>query len=458
MNVSASCTELIPNVKRKTLLENWLGWVAVALIFFVPISTSLTSIFSILYVLLLLISGKYKEVFRFFRSPITLSLLYFVLINIIGIFYTSAPASDIYIALKKSIRLLLFPLLLPVFKDRVWQNRGLWALINAILLLVLLGYYNYINSGAELTMKDRIYASSFIAFEIFLLTLIIIEKQLTKWKKLVLASVIVVCFSYLMFINSGRTGQIIFLILFTMIIYKNLKKNILHGLIIMLLLGVAIGPIVYLPVVKLVQRNNESVKLVKEKIASPPIYHRFKETYNKSKDYVLNWYRCKDGSPLGEDSSIRLEFYARTLKLCFKKPIAGYGTGSFTTIYNAKYPERIKEGVVVSNPHNQYLLTFFEHGISGVIALLLIFYFLGKQTFRLRERFEAISLVGILFFMVVGCMVNSWLLDFTSSYFFICITGLICANSIHTQVSLNLKKSSNKLGAVEGRVQQKIIQ
>lgn len=438
------CSELDKkNFRQSIWVQESLRWVSVILIFFIPISTSLTGIFSLLFIALLFFSGKHKEISYSLNTPIVLSLLYFVLINIVGVFYTDAPLNDVVVAVKKSARFLLFPLLLPVFKDRVWQNRGLWALIAAIFILVLLGYYNYFHYGAEVTLKDRIYTSSFVAFQLFILTLFITEKKTSKLEKILLSALIIVSFNYLMFINSGRIGQIIFLILFSILLLKKLNKNILKGAIVVLLLIIAVGPLFYSPVAKFVKLNREYILTkTREKIISPPTYYRYKEVYRKSRDYFTKWYHHSEKTPpLGEDSSIRLELYARTLKLCIKKPIAGYGTGSFTTEYNKIYPERLNDGIIVSNPHNQYLLTFFEHGISGLIALFIIFYSLGRQAFLVKESFEAIALLGVLSFMVIGCMVNSWLLDFTSSYFYICVTAMICARTIYDKGSLKISSA-----------------
>ena len=75
-------------------------------------------------------------------------------------------------------------------------------------------------------------------------------------------------------------------------------------------------------------------------------------------------------------------FIEETLKDIIKKPILGYGTGSF-----GKFSLLNKKGIISSEykffdwitPHNQYLYVWFEIGILGLLCLILIFYLQAKN-------------------------------------------------------------------------------
>jgi len=392
-------------------------WIAIALIFSIPISTFLTNLFAIFYIILLFSSGKAREVPHYFKSSITLSIVLYIIINIAGLISTAAPMSEALQAFKKTSRLLLLPLLMPLFRDIKWQSRALWSFIIAVFLSVIFGYFKFyspVNFVME-SFKDRIYTGSFVAFSVFLLLVFLSERVLSK-KTIFIVVILILLFShYLFFISTGRTGQVLFFALGAVFIFKKISytpiKLTLIGVMLIILMVCSFS------------------------------FPRYIEAYRHSREYVSGWLKHEiTMPPLSNtqssnhlDSSIRLEFYARTLKLGFKKPILGWGTGSFPKIYNLHFPERMLEGYPVKNPHNQYLLTFAELGITGLFSLLLIFFSIGCYSAKLKDRFESTVLVGILSFMVVGCMINSWVMDFTSFFFFVCMTAVICAHSLYSK-------------------------
>lgn len=410
------------------LLRNFFG---ICLLFSIPLSTTLTNIFILLYIFFLVFSNSLKETFHFFKSPIVLSILLLLSINLLSIIYTVAPFNDILISLKKNSRLLLLPLLMPVFRDVFWQNRGFLVFVGAILLSVIYNYVIFFNYNYYAPFfKDRIYTSSLTAFGIFLLCVFISEIKLSKYIKIILTMLTIACIYYLFFVNSGRTGQIIFFPLMIIFAYKNLDKKIIKTFTFIIFMIISILLIDDFDSKKLISSGKYSLALQDEILVSP-MYSRFKEAYKQSADYFLRWSTTKgNDTPRGQASSIRLEFYLNTFKLCLKKPFLGYGMGSFTTVYNAHYPERFIEGQSVKNPHNQYLLTYLELGIPGFLALIILFFSIILQVKFLKSEVEKTILWGVFYFMVLGCAINSWLLDFTSCIFFISMMAVITAPSI----------------------------
>ena len=106
---------------------------------------------------------------------------------------------------------------------------------------------------------------------------------------------------------------------------------------------------------------------------------------------------------------IRYVFIIESLNRIIEKPIFGFGTGSFGTIFN----EQVKSGHRFdkhTNPHNQYLYVWFELGILGLVLLLLIFYLQIKELFRKKDGIHRVLLpLSFMFLMLVD------------SYFFIFI-------------------------------------
>ena len=121
----------------------------------------------------------------------------------------------------------------------------------------------------------------------------------------------------------------------------------------------------------------------------------------------------------GTPEDIRYVFVKESLDRIIKKPILGYGTGSFGTIFN----NEVKSGHVFytnTTPHNQYLYVWFELGILGLVLLLLIFYHQIKELFRKKDGIHRVLLpFSFIFLMLVD------------SYFFIFILT-ICYMFLYT--------------------------
>jgi O-antigen ligase len=127
-----------------------------------------------------------------------------------------------------------------------------------------------------------------------------------------------------------------------------------------------------------------------------------------------------------QSTGLRLEFLVNSMKLIKGSPIIGYGTGSFRCKYNINYPlyDNINQQIQVNNPNNQYILTLVELDALGLLALLIMFVIMLYESSFLPNR-EKYIMQGVIFSIIVGCMVNSWLMDFTSTYFFVYFSGVL---------------------------------
>jgi len=148
------------------------------------------------------------------------------------------------------------------------------------------------------------------------------------------------------------------------------------------------------------------------------IYHStnvYKDRFDAISNIIQN-----NGNAVGvELEDIRYVFIRESLSRILEKPILGYGTGSFGTIFN----EQVKSGHIFdihTTPHNQYLYVWFELGILGLALLLLIFYFQVKELFRKKDGIHRMLLpLSFMFLMLVD------------SYFFIFILT-ICYMFLYT--------------------------
>jgi O-antigen ligase len=90
--------------------------------------------------------------------------------------------------------------------------------------------------------------------------------------------------------------------------------------------------------------------------------------------------------------------------------------------------------ILTRNPHNEYINILFQLGIFGVTAFVGFFCFLFKRSFALPcpEKWFA---QGIILAIAIGCLANSWLMDFTSGYFFVMIVAF-CFGALNVKKGL----------------------
>lgn len=79
-------------------------------------------------------------------------------------------------------------------------------------------------------------------------------------------------------------------------------------------------------------------------------------------------------SPQVTSAGVRMVFLINALELSRDQPLLGYGTGSFAKVYRERFGSTAQgwQGVVTSDPHNQYLFILVENGLLGVVVFLML--------------------------------------------------------------------------------------
>ena len=149
------------------------------------------------------------------------------------------------------------------------------------------------------------------------------------------------------------------------------------------------------------------------------IVYKSTTVYKNRFDILSNIIQNNGDRGKGKPEDIRYVFVKESLNRIIEKPILGYGTGSFGTIFK----NEVKSGHYFdkhTTPHNQYLYVWFELGILGLVLLLLIFYHQIKELFRKKDGIHRVLLpFSFIFLMLVD------------SYFFIFILT-ICYMFLYT--------------------------
>ena len=216
---------------------------------------------------------------------------------------------------------------------------------------------------------------------------VLIEKK-SKYSYLLLLFIVAYVIS--IFTERGRAGQVIFnLSAVFYIIYYNRKKLLRLFALFSLLFSFQF------------------------------IVYKSTTVYKSRFDAVSNVIKNNGDRGKGKPEDIRYVFIKESLSRILEKPIFGYGTGSFGTIFE----NEVKSGHYFdthTTPHNQYLYVWFELGIFGLVLLLLIFYNQLKELFKKKDGVHRVLLpLSFMFLMLVD------------SYFFIFILT-ICYIFLYT--------------------------
>ena len=279
--------------------------------------------------------------------------------------------------------LLIFPILMTMNLNQETIKRAVFAFlgtafisalaavaINNNIILPLSEYLSFIDpswrNSAFITYN---YHNVILALATTLSLYLLVEKK-SKYTYLLLLFIAV--YSISIFTERGRAGQVIFnLSLVFYIIYYN-RGNLLR-LFTLLVLLFSFQFVIY-----------SSTNVYKDRF-----------------DAVSNIIQNNGVRRVGNIQDIRYIFVRESLNRIVEKPILGYGTGSFGTIFY----EEVNSGHIFdrhTTPHNQYLYVWFELGIVGLVLLLLIFYHQLKEMLRKKDGIHRLLLpLSFMFLMLV---------------------------------------------------------
>lgn len=363
---------------------------AVALAFAIPISTTLTTIFASIALGAWLIGGNWaikKDLFL--HHPATKWIYPLIIITFMGVSYSQAETQSILRSLYYSSRLLFIPLLIYFYQDKKIAHMALWAFVGAMCITLLFAFLKMyagfpigLKYHAGAVFKSHIKTSFFMAMAAFFLAFEL--KKKSKYRLLYFTLVLLMAY-YLLFMNVGRIGYITFFLSLCFLAWHWFGGKGLFCALFIAIFG--IGSVYF------------TSNLFADRINL--LSHEF-ELYQ--------------GGRLIESSlGSRLQFAITSGQLIMEKPLLGHGTGSFGLAYAQKHPE--KKALLTDNPHNEFLRFGVELGGLGLILLMMLFRW-QWQLAKLLDRDHQALCRGVILAFVIGCLLNSWLKDFTEAYFY----------------------------------------
>lgn len=377
------------------------AWALTGIGFFLPISTGLTNLMLLLFLIAWLLSGHWAEKWHALQhSPAALVCLAFFGLVLVGTQYGEKSADTQY-ALKYAVVLLV-----PLALSSGLRTREIWCSVagfcGAMVLTLVLSYAIWFgllpegvfkNIGADnpVVFKLHITHSFFMALAAcFLYFAASTQKGPRRYLLLGIAALAVI---NVLLMVKGRTGQITLLILGIYIFHCRFRR---HGLWAGTLAALIVFSSLY--------------------FLSQP----FKNRINIALTEAAQWETHKGD----EKSSIgtRLDFYTNTYAIIRQHPLIGVGTEGFPHAYKQQV-----EGMPIpptENPHNQYLLLAAQLGILGLLALLSLHFIFWSQARRLTAPFACIG-GGVILAYLVGNLFNSLLIDFSERILFFWAMGCL---------------------------------
>lgn len=393
--------------------QNFMEKIMSALIIFACFSlampTAWISVASAILLFAWVISGDYSRKFKIiFRNPAAVSVLILFCLYLIATVYSSGTFKESGTFLLKYAKLLIIPIIISVVKTKKIRDDGMRAFLFGAFILLGISYFKWLgiipmdlglhdlpdDSQGYLAFKNRIAHNILMSFVMFMFFCKAYFEK-TQWRWLWFGVALLTLID-LMYLVGGRSGQIIALsfILFLPIYFYG-KKAYKYLLIAVMSIFIFHKQLELLLPERLLETDQE----VSE---------------HKSDKHLTS-------------AGIRVEMYKNTLLMIKQSPLIGYGTGALRFEYNKLASTQDTLLKDVPNPHNQYLLTFFELGIIGLTALFFMFYRFWEHSNIIggSDKYAGMYLKGVVLTIAIGSLFNSLLLDATEGKFFCVLSGLL---------------------------------
>lgn len=380
-------------------------WAAIALGFSIPISVALDNFLLALLFAGWLVGGVYRGKLAVLRdNPVCLAALLLLALLAAGTLWGVAAPGDAAFYLKKYLDLAFIPVFAWVFRDPATRRHGLMALTAALALTLVASLLLKLGilpptalttgDGASPTaFKMRITHNLLMAFSAFLFAWFAATATARRHKLAWGALAALAALNVLTMVQ-GATGYLV-----------------LGALALLLAHGIA-----HWRGVGLAALAVAGAALLLAQLPGP-----FQERAAQISQELRDW---DANRPQHSSIGLRLEYYRNTLRIIADHPLTGVGTGGFPQAYAEAV--RGRDMTPTRNPHNEFLLVTAQLGVLGLVALV----WLWAQQWRLAtglaplERELARALVAL---MVIGCMLNSLLLDHTEGLLYAWLTGLLYA-------------------------------
>jgi O-antigen ligase len=377
-------------------------WMVISLSITILFSPFLTNVLEISLFGLCLFNQELRRRFTDIKKqPLLIGVGAFILMLIIGCFYSVADYQDTLRSLWGWRKILLLPLGLVLFNDALWKDKFAYSLmifVAIVSLFCMLFYFLELNvRGQEPGVLIRNHATQGMVFSVtlFLMSVFLLfKKHILPVRSLWFVGFMLPILGALVYITPGRSGYLAFMVVTVYLSYLLFREKLYKMLSLVLLL---------LPTLLL---------------TSPLVGERIE----------LGVKEMQDVSPSSIESSsmgLRMTIWKNTIELIQDRPLLGFGTGGFEEAYSKKIKDNPEwEKHLLHDPHNQFLKIWAEMGIFGLIVFLGM---LASSLFQKSSKMYFHLGLGVLLAWCATSLFSSHFSTFTEGRFIYIWLGIMLA-------------------------------
>ena len=402
--------EILLSATQKFSIQKWVPLLLAATLLALPMSSTAKSICLSLSVLAILLAPTYRnEITNLLSRGWCRATLILFFLALVACLWSPASFSEKIFVMEKYSKLLYLPILVVGFREAKTRTISLHAFLVAMFITSILavlkfnGFLSFLPINPDRVFRNHIMVGFMGAFAAYLSALFIYRQSGIKRLGY---SLLFILFSYhILFVNAGRTGYVIYLLLMTLLVLQICTwKQAIAGIFLVF------------AAFTLIYTLNPVMKARVNLIATE-----------------LDYYRQQDvNSAVG----YRLKFHDYAHQLFNRHPLIGNGTASFLYYYKTEDPVP-SWGPGLLEPHSQYWLLASEFGLLGIVAFLLFCGAMFKASWRLRAM-RPIAFAMLLPFLM-GNFSDSLLFYSGSGYFFILFMALCLGEEMDLEDSYRNK-------------------
>ena len=399
----------VKNISVNTVMN----YMAIVYALTLPLSRASVSLFSILFVVLWLYEGNFKQKWILIKdNKVLLSFLLFIFFSALSILWTENMDDA-----KRPLRMLTYFFTLFVIATSV-KKEYIYHIITAFLIGMFISevisygvYFEWwqFKNATPLNPSPFMYHidySVFLAFTSILLLNRIFSKRYTIQEKIVLLIFFLTVTGNL-FIGVGRTGQVAFLagiIVMSIIHFKLSYKSIISSLLLITVIFT--------------------------------VAYNVSDNFNRRAHQALGDINKIQNMDFRSSWGIRAAYWLTTFEIVKENPFVGVGIGDYMQetqqeIEKVKYDSQkfAKEFMSTNTPHNQFLLIVLQAGLIGLFVFLYFIYALLTLPINDPE-WKELSVIFITIFSV-SCLADTFFMQQFTVALFAFFIGLFVSSSLN---------------------------
>ena len=364
----------------------------------IPVSTAAQNIGAALLVLMFLFRNpRWAQIKPYIIHPFSLVGLFLGLYLAIGTLWTSADLATAWGFVWKMRAYYIIPVLLFFFSCKYLRNYVLYGFGISSLIVILISFFSAAFDypvfkglhGDWFVFRTHTNHNFFAALLAVGLTTLVLSGPMETKRKLLYLLLISLAGFDILFLVTGRTGQIVFLCMMAMVL---LLWNWRRGLGILVIASLTLA------------------------IVLPRYSTSFDNGVASAEADLIAYSQGNANTAIGS----RLAWHKNSVRMTMEEPWFGHGTGSFKTQY-ARISELAAHAPLSENPHNDYLWLSVELGLPGGLMLMGLLIAAAWQGRRLPDPSKW-TLYALLLGMGISTIANSFFTDNVTGLAFITLS------------------------------------